>query len=130
MPNMPNPSRPAGSNAPEEDGPHGFEPRDADDATRYGLPVDGCDYCGQVAVDPIHQLILTTDDATVPLADATGDLRALLVDLAVRYEDDHRRPCCDGETTLADWLGTDLPIAELSDQYRRQVAVALHLPTD
>lgn len=47
-------ARPAGSNAPEEDGPHAFEPRDADDAARYGLLADGCDYCGQVAGDPIH----------------------------------------------------------------------------
>lgn len=43
-----------GSNAPAEDGPHAFEHRDADDADRYDLDSDGCDYCGQPEADPIH----------------------------------------------------------------------------
>jgi hypothetical protein len=38
-----------------------------------------------------------------PLAQATGALRELLIALAVSFEDDSRRPCCDDQTTLDEW---------------------------
>lgn len=42
-------------------------------------------------------------DEAIPLRAASRLLRAELVRLAERFADDPARPCCDGETTLADW---------------------------
>lgn len=49
-------------------------------------------------------LPVMTDQMTTPLGQATGQLRDRLIDLAERHQDDPRRPCCDAETTLADWI--------------------------
>lgn len=50
---------------------------------------------------------MTTEPAQsqVPLGEAEGATRSLLIGLAEHYVavDDHRRPCCDSETTLQDW---------------------------
>lgn len=43
-----------GSNAPAEDGPHPFETRPETPPASWGLHPQGCDYCGQVESDPIH----------------------------------------------------------------------------
>jgi hypothetical protein len=46
----------------------------------------------------------TIDPQNIPLNEATGDLRDLLIRLAVEHEHNPARPCCDGDTTLADWI--------------------------
>jgi len=45
-------------------------------------------------------------DKDTPLRLATGDLRDLLIHLAVQNEEAPGRPCCDGDTTLRDWIET------------------------
>lgn len=42
-------------------------------------------------------------DESVPLRSASRLLRAELVRLAEKHRDHPERPCCDSETTLADW---------------------------
>lgn len=43
-------------------------------------------------------------DKNVPLRLAAGELRDLLIRLAEQHESDPGRPCCDGDTTLGDWI--------------------------
>lgn len=49
--------------------------------------------------------VLTHPDAYVE----PFERRALLAHLAEKYVDDPRRPCCDAETTLADWVAALTP---------------------
>ena len=41
---------------------------------------------------------------SVPLRQATGALRDLLIELAETHEQSAKRPACDADTTLQDWL--------------------------
>lgn len=52
----------------------------------------------------------TRFDRTVPLGEATGEHRAILVSLADTYVDTSWRPCLDADTTLADWLDVTMAV--------------------
>jgi hypothetical protein len=50
-----------------------------------------------------------------PLSSAPPLVRAAMIELAERFVNDAHRPCCDGDTTLQDWIdcGYGATVSEL-----------------